>query len=176
MLKCYELFIIRARKSSAQKWILRIRTHAALNSKFSIELCTSAITLMVVFFLLTRFYLSCVLMQEKKCFILFRVFDYFVWLFNICCICGAVSNDRVDKQTHKKWLVNIWGRYVFFPLLIHTPIISQLQQKQQQKIRTNPYTRRQIIIDFFVLFYSSFCAKSTRSVSNTNRQKKMCFK
>lgn len=74
---------------------------------------------------------------RKKSFILFRVFDYFVWLFNICCICGAVSNDRVDKQTHKKWLVNIWGRYVFFPFAYtyadHQPTTTKTTTKDPNK-------------------------------------------
>lgn len=100
------------------------------------------------------------------------LFDYSIF---VVFAVQFLTIESINKHTKNDWWIFEVDTF-FFPLLIHTPIISQLKQKQQQKIRTNPYTRRQIIIDFFVLFYSSFCAKSTRSVSNTNRQKKMCFK
>lgn len=115
--------------------------------------------------------------KQKKMFYFIPSFWLFSFDYSIFVVIAVqfLTIESINKHTKNDWWIFEVDTF-FFPLLIHTPIISQLQQKQQQKIRTNPYTRRQIIIDFFVLFYSSFCAKSTRSVSNTNRQKKMCFK
>lgn len=123
------------------------------------------------FFLLTRFYLSCVLLQEKKNVLFYSEFLTILFDYSIFVVIAVqfLTIESINKHTKNDWW--IFEVDTFFSLCLyadHQPTTTKTTTKDPNKsVHPTPNYNR-----FFVLFYFSFCAKSTRSVSNTNRQKK----